>query len=261
MSLIEVALLFCLIWARAPKATTFQMVRWSLSCATATMKLPVGLIFLVLLPSFGVALRRPTKRDHSLYDYFVLEHDAGAGATLRQVLHALDLELVEQVGELQDTWLIRRPKQDCNDSRCTGSDAYPVTALRARAETRDPSLAADRRHARLLASSIRHFSPQHLRQRVKRDDRNIRAPPPIPPPSGNDTSSVVAMRLGIKDPEFGDQWHLVNDEFSQNMMNTTPVWDLGITGEGVIAAIIDDGLDYDHPDLKDNFVRCRVFFH
>lgn len=29
----------------------------------------------------------------------------------------------------------------------------------------------------------------------------------------------------------------------------------GITGKGVIVAMIDDGLDYEHPDLRDNFVR------
>jgi len=30
----------------------------------------------------------------------------------------------------------------------------------------------------------------------------------------------------------------------------------GITGNGSTVAIIDDGLDYTHPDLHDNFVRC-----
>jgi hypothetical protein len=54
---------------------------------------------------------------------------------------------------------------------------------------------------------------------------------------------------------FTDQWHLVNDEYPEHMMNVIPVWDMGITGHGVISGLIDDGLDYEHRDLAPNFVR------
>ena len=40
----------------------------------------------------------------------------------------------------------------------------------------------------------------------------------------------------------------------EHMMNVTPVWDMGYKGKGVITALIDDGLDSDSDDLKDNFV-------
>ncbi|KAJ3275052.1 pheromone processing endoprotease [Terramyces sp. JEL0728] len=36
-------------------------------------------------------------------------------------------------------------------------------------------------------------------------------------------------------------------------LNITGVWEQGITGTGVTVAFIDDGLDHDSPDLKDNF--------
>jgi kexin len=65
----------------------------------------------------------------------------------------------------------------------------------------------------------------------------------------------LASRLGIVDPIFPDQWHLVNEGFPEHMMNVTPVWEeLGITGKGVYVAMVDDGVDYDHDDIKDNFV-------
>lgn len=32
---------------------------------------------------------------------------------------------------------------------------------------------------------------------------------------------------------------------------------LGITGEGVVVVLLDDGLDYESEDLKDNFVCLR----
>ena len=34
----------------------------------------------------------------------------------------------------------------------------------------------------------------------------------------------------------------------------TPIWDMGITGKGVITALVDDGLDYNSDDLAANFV-------
>jgi kexin len=53
---------------------------------------------------------------------------------------------------------------------------------------------------------------------------------------------------------FSQQWHIVNEEFPEHTMNVTGVWEMGITGKGVISALIDDGLDYEHRDLAANFV-------
>ena len=33
----------------------------------------------------------------------------------------------------------------------------------------------------------------------------------------------------------------------------SPVWARGILGNGVTVCVVDDGLDYNHPDLKENF--------
>ena len=38
-------------------------------------------------------------------------------------------------------------------------------------------------------------------------------------------------------------------------MNIAEVWQQGITGKGVVVAVVDDGIQWSHPDLKDNFVR------
>jgi len=37
-------------------------------------------------------------------------------------------------------------------------------------------------------------------------------------------------------------------------MNVTGLWKEGVTGKGVISALVDDGLDYESDDLKPNFV-------
>lgn len=37
-------------------------------------------------------------------------------------------------------------------------------------------------------------------------------------------------------------------------MNVIPAWQQGITGKGVVVTILDDGLEYDHPDIEHNYV-------
>lgn len=38
-----------------------------------------------------------------------------------------------------------------------------------------------------------------------------------------------------------------------NDHNVLPVWEKGLTGKGVVVTIVDDGMEHDHPDLKDNY--------
>ena len=52
---------------------------------------------------------------------------------------------------------------------------------------------------------------------------------------------------------------LNNSQFYQNPpdgrgMNIDKVWQQGVTGKGIVVAVVDDGLQQSHPDLKDNFV-------
>ena len=38
-------------------------------------------------------------------------------------------------------------------------------------------------------------------------------------------------------------------------LNVEEAWALGYTGKNVTTAIMDDGIDYTHPDLMHNYVR------
>src|SRR5699024_8558730 len=57
-------------------------------------------------------------------------------------------------------------------------------------------------------------------------------------------------RYALETPETN------SDEVTPFMGQTAPhlgveeLWDRGITGEGVKVAVLDTGIDYDHPDLK-----------
>jgi kexin len=65
--------------------------------------------------------------------------------------------------------------------------------------------------------------------------------------------NTIAETLDIKDPIFKEQWHLFNTLQLGHDLNVTGVWLEGITGNGTISAVIDDGLDLNSNDLKDNF--------
>ena len=70
---------------------------------------------------------------------------------------------------------------------------------------------------------------------------------------------VRNRRLYFSDPSYRLQWHLENigltDSPAGNDINVVPVWRQNITGKGVTVAMVDDGLDFAHPDLFANYVR------
>ncbi|KAJ7217210.1 peptidase S8/S53 domain-containing protein [Mycena pura] len=196
-------------------------------------------LLLPLLAQNAVFASRPAKRYYDTHNYYVLEHDPSTEVSLSDIARTLGVQVVEQAGELINHWLVRAEFSNVNLS--PRDDPVLDTYHRMRRET-------DLDHrGRSLASSIRYLERQKLRKRVKR------APPPIgPPPEW--TAQAVADRMGIDDPLFTEQWHLVNDEYPEHSMNVTSVWEeLGLTGKGIISSLVDDGLDYTSEDLKDNF--------
>ncbi|KAF2281367.1 KEX1 protease precursor [Westerdykella ornata] len=73
------------------------------------------------------------------------------------------------------------------------------------------------------------------------------------------TQREIASTLKINDPIFEEQWHIFNVQDRGNDVNVTDVWLQGITGKDVTACIVDDGLDMDSEDLKDNFFAAGSY--
>ncbi|KAF7799581.1 hypothetical protein EIP86_010818 [Pleurotus ostreatoroseus] len=212
------------------------------------MRLQTLLLTFLLPPSILAA--RPAKRHYDTHDYYVLEHDPAADASLDECARTLGVEVVEQAGELRDHWLVRAEKSSLEAREPGDRIMRSYEAIRARSHTgSELSVREDSVHSRRISSAVKYLSRQTLRQRMKR------APPPITPGTETDapTAQDVAAQQGIVDPEFTRQWHLVNNDFPQYMMNVTALWEKGITGQGVITTLVDDGLDYNSDDLAANF--------
>ncbi|KAF8559698.1 hypothetical protein OG21DRAFT_1594521 [Imleria badia] len=198
---------------------------------------PLIAALVLLAPLLAAARSVPAKQDHVTFDYFLLDHNP-APATAPSVADCiselgLGLELVGQVGELPDAWLLRAPKH-----------THPHILARYDAVRAQGAIQPRDDRARSPLEAVNLLEHQHPRQRTKR------APPPIP----SDTSpAAIGARLGFTDPLFTQQWHIVNEEFPRHMMNVTGLWEIDITGQGVIISLVDDGLDYESKDLADNF--------
>lgn len=220
--------------------------------------------------SLAEARRLPAKRSYDTHAYYVLELGEGSSAADAEgVAGRLGAELVEQVGELRDHWLLRaehrlvarRSQQDQDQDEVVKKYREIAQEQRQHAAI-DWRVPSSGKHRDLLSSltsrstlsglpNILSLEKQVVKQRVKR--QIIPALPPgtvngQPQAAGGSNPvsaylSDLAERFSILDPLWPKQWHLANDQMRENSINVTGVWDMGVTGKGVKVAIVDDGLD------------------
>ena len=65
-------------------------------------------------------------------------------------------------------------------------------------------------------------------------------------------TATAVLSTDIDDPLYACQWHLRNREQAAHDINVEPAWEQGITGQGINVAIVDDGMDHYHEDLRAN---------
>ena len=150
--------------------------------------------------------------------------------------HGLSIE--GRVGELEDYYLLSYPKEHLvkrEPNQHVESLNSDDSVLWVEYQVRTKRL-----HKRIppsyVSSDSNLFSVENLEKR-----------------GAPEKASQLASQLNITDPGFSQQWHLFNSIEIGNDLNLTGVWMQDITGKGVTITFLDDGIDYEHPDIKENF--------
>ncbi|CAG8517450.1 7807_t:CDS:2 [Funneliformis caledonium] len=215
-------------------------------------------IFILLFDNFEATTESnngPRKRDYNNNYYYAIELKDDSRILPREVSELLEIRYDGPIGALDNHHLYSSSKEITHlvvrslDSAFDLSDESNDRVLlkfRSLKEERqqNPSL---KKRSHEIIDGILSVEKQKLRKRHKR------VPPPIPRPKSKVDTEDIGAAYGIHDPGFKYQWHLVNPLEIDHHINVTGVWKEGITGKGVIAAIVDDGLDFDSKDLKENF--------
>lgn len=181
-------------------------------------------------------------RNYATHDYYAI-HVASSTSPTELAAH-LGLTYDGPFAALEDHHVFKAPKHN-ND---IVDDA--VQELKRRRRKREPGLDSH------ILDSVRFtqkqkIKPRHWKRSVIPEAHVVRQATQVS--DAVNTQREVARKLEIKDPIFEEQWHIFNVKTPGNDINVTDVWLQGITGKNVTACIVDDGLDFDSEDLKDNF--------
>ncbi|MCT7986602.1 S8 family serine peptidase [Laspinema sp. A4] len=97
-----------------------------------------------------------------------------------------------------------------------------------------------------------NLSPDHS---TELETRTLDLPPPIFDPNFGfglvDAAAAVARVLGEPTP-FPQVANPIVNNYALDAINVPTVWDRGYTGEGVVVAVLDTGIDLTHRDLQGN---------
>lgn len=182
----------------------------------------------------------PKTRDYSNNDYYVLHLDRNIEPT--DIARRLGLEHQGQLGGLIDHHIFCSPKTD---------DDIVNAEIKKRREKGDINFQnPDVLDGIFLSQKQKPQQRLESRLPVKLD--------PFPTRLRDTNSSFTEMDQILKDleasdPIFKSQWHLFNKQDPGQDINVTGVWQEGINGKNVTVAIVDDGLEWTHRDLVENY--------
>lgn len=195
-----------------------------------------SILSLLSAASLAAAGHHLPKRNYETNDYYAIHISQSASPS--ELAAHLNLTYEGPLGSLEDHHVFTGPKVE--------NDVVTNAVLELKR----------RRRKREAGSEYHVLDSIHFTQKQKIKARHWKRS--VIPSRANVNDAINAQRevaksLDIQDPIFAEQWHVFNVKTPGNDINVTDVWMQGITGKGVTACVVDDGLDYDSGDLKNNF--------
>ncbi|TPX31557.1 hypothetical protein SmJEL517_g05142 [Synchytrium microbalum] len=194
--------------------------------------------------------------DHDNYYYHAIEVHSESGSDddheelyrskAKQVALHSGCTLLTRIGELPRHYLLSMPK----GKEHVWSSAEASTNHRIRRQEQQQIHMEEITDTLIQHPHVSWAQEQIPRRRYKRSGGLLDTSAPSPELAMFEN---VTDRLAIHDPGLANQWHLFNRDQLSNDINISPVWDEGISGNGSVVCVLDDGLDYEHDDLKANF--------
>lgn len=212
----------------------------------------------LLLLQLAASCYALNKKNYNQNDYYAVH--LAPDASPAHVAANLGLQLDGPLGELEDHYLFKAPKGTHDILKDAKADLKRLRRKR--------QLGWDEPH---VLDTVLLNQKQEQRQRLYK-----RVPPPpldhiqglplypradgdVPVDSNVQKGLDIAKELGIEDPIYSEQWHLYNPAQLGHDINVTGVWMQGITGKNSTVCIVDDGLDMDSDDLRDNYFAAGSY--
>ncbi|KAJ5138432.1 Proprotein convertase P [Penicillium bovifimosum] len=192
-------------------------------------------------------------RSQETRDFFALHLDDTASPS--HIAQVLGARHEGQIGQLDGHHTFSLPREQTGQFDALLTDLRTKRKLRRRSDGDIASRRTDDPLDKILWSHKIAPARQRLQKRL----------PPVSVPyepldkRWEDAQAAAFQKkamstLGISDPIFREQWHILNTLNPGHDLNVTGLWLEGITGKGVATAVVDDGLDMDSNDLKPNYL-------
>ncbi|CAL9704229.1 unnamed protein product [Knipowitschia caucasica] len=177
-----------------------------------------SLLFLLLGACVCVeSVRAPPYGDRQYLNEWAVEVPGGERVA-RALANEVGYDLIRQIGALDDHYLFRRSQ-----------------------------------HPRRMKRSS-----DHLTKRLSEDDRVLWAEQQYEK-TRTKRAAVPSESVDklFSDPMWNQQWYLQDTRTSPALpkldLHVIPVWQKGITGRGVVITVLDDGLEWNHTDIYQNY--------
>lgn len=116
-------------------------------------------------------------------------------------------------------------------------------------------------HYLLRHNDIPHRSKRSADEhthRLKQDESVLWVEQQIVKSRSKREQTVQTRQTRFNDELWPQEWYLIdtrngNTELPKLDLNVIPVWNLNITGRGIVVSVLDDGLEHTHRDIKRNY--------